>query len=200
MWDSPWGFSNGRVFYLDHFVILFTKSAERQPPTYRLQRLMQTLIVPILLFALGAAGLCVGLLVAGRLIGPRRSGRVKEMPYESGMDPIHDTRRRFDVRYHLVAIAFLIFDVELLFLYPWAVARTNPQGVESAIKAQVEQEFAPLGVSITAPAGAAPRNNEIVEQEVRSRILILFVSVMGFIGLIALGFIYDWRKGVFTWR
>ncbi len=44
------------------------------------------------------------------------------MPYESGMDPIHDARRRFDVRFHLVAIAFLIFDVELLFLYPWATA------------------------------------------------------------------------------
>ncbi len=44
------------------------------------------------------------------------------MPYESGMDPIHDTRRRFDVRFHLIAIAFLVFDVEVLFLYPWAVA------------------------------------------------------------------------------
>ena len=44
------------------------------------------------------------------------------MPYESGMDPVHDTRRRFDVRFHLLAIAFLVFDVELLFLYPWAVA------------------------------------------------------------------------------
>ena len=44
------------------------------------------------------------------------------MPYESGMDPVHDTRRRFDVRFHLVAITFLVFDVELLFLYPWAVA------------------------------------------------------------------------------
>src|SRR5207344_3422059 len=57
-----------------------------------------------------------------RMIGPSRAGAVKAMPYESGMDPIHDTRRRFDVRFHLVAIAFLVFDVELLFLYPWAVA------------------------------------------------------------------------------
>ncbi len=48
------------------------------------------------------------------------------MPYESGMDPIHDTHRRFDVRFHMVAIAFLVFDVELLFLYPWAVASAQP--------------------------------------------------------------------------
>ena len=57
-----------------------------------------------------------------RLFNPKRPGAVKRMPYESGMDPIHDTRRRFDVRFHLLAIAFLVFDVELLFLYPWAVA------------------------------------------------------------------------------
>ena len=56
-----------------------------------------------------------GLVVGAGLIGPnRRTSRVKEMPYESGMDPVHDTRRRFDVRFHLVAITFLVFDVELI--------------------------------------------------------------------------------------
>ena len=80
-------------------------------------------ILPVLLFVAIAAAVSVGLVVAAQLIGPRRSGAVKEMPYESGMDPVHDTRRRFDVRFHLVAITFLVFDVELLFLYPWAVAK-----------------------------------------------------------------------------
>ena len=69
-----------------------------------------------------------GLLVVSGLVGPHKNSRVKEMPYESGMDPIHDARRRFDVRFYLVAIAFLVFDVELLFLYPWAVASRNPAG------------------------------------------------------------------------
>ena len=55
------------------------------------------------------------------------------MPYESGMDPVHDTRRRFDVRFHLVAITFLVFDVELLFLYPWAEASRSPAGVDAAV-------------------------------------------------------------------
>ena len=132
---------------------------------------MQTLIVPILLFALGATLLCVGLLVVGRLLGPRRSGRVKEMPYESGMDPIHDTRRRFDVRYHLVAIAFLIFDVELLFLYPWAVASHNPEGIDAAVQ----------------------------QGWVSGRGLV-FAEVMVFIALLTAGFVYAWRKGVFQWR
>lgn len=94
---------------------------------------METLILPLLLFALLATLLAVGLLVAGSLVGPKRAGRVKEMPYESGMDPIHDARRRFDVRFHLVAVAFLIFDVELLFLYPWAVANKNPDGLAAVL-------------------------------------------------------------------
>ena len=90
-------------------------------------------ILPVLLFVAIAAAVSVGLVVVADLIGPRRSGAVKEMPYESGMDPVHDTRRRFDVRFHLVAITFLVFDVELLFLYPWAVASRSPAGLDAAV-------------------------------------------------------------------
>ena len=73
-------------------------------------------ILPVLLFVAIAAAVSVGLVVFAQLIGPKRPGAVKEMPYESGMDPLHDTRRRFDIRFHLVAITFLVVDVELLFL------------------------------------------------------------------------------------
>lgn len=90
---------------------------------------MESLVLPLLLFFFAAAGLAVGLLAVGSMLGPRRTSRVKEMPYESGMDPIHDARRRFDVRFHRIAVAFLVFDVELLFLYPWAVANKNPDGL-----------------------------------------------------------------------
>ena len=85
---------------------------------------MQTIqfAIPIFLFIVIATVQSVAMLLMGQLFGPSRNTAVKEMPYESGMDPIHDTRRRFDIRFHLVAIAFLVFDVELLFLYPWAVA------------------------------------------------------------------------------
>jgi NADH:ubiquinone oxidoreductase subunit 3 (subunit A) len=60
-------------------------------------------------------------LVLTHLIGPKKRTPVKLMPYESGMDPIGDARQRFDVKFYLTAILFLVFDVELLFLYPWAV-------------------------------------------------------------------------------
>jgi NADH-quinone oxidoreductase subunit A len=61
-------------------------------------------------------------IVLTQLVGPRRRTAVKLMPYESGMDPVGDARQRFDVKFYLIAILFLVFDVELLFLYPWAVA------------------------------------------------------------------------------
>ena len=52
---------------------------------------------------------------------PRKPTRIKQMPYESGMDPIGTARMQFDIKFYLIAILFLVFDVELLFLYPWAV-------------------------------------------------------------------------------
>src|SRR3982074_3577048 len=67
-------------------------------------------------------GLAATILVMTHLIGPRKNTAVKLMPYESGMDPIGDARQRFDVKFYLIAFLFLVFDVELLFLYPWAVS------------------------------------------------------------------------------
>ena len=77
---------------------------------------------PIFLYLLAILGFAVSALVVAHLLGPRRRTPVKQMPYESGMDPIGDARQKFDVRFYLVAILFLVFDVELLFLYPWAAS------------------------------------------------------------------------------
>ena len=101
---------------------------------------MDDLFFPAFLFIACALGLACTMYAAGRLIGPRRSGAVKEMPYESGMDPIHDARRRFDVRFHLVAITFLLFDVELLFLYPWAVASRHEAGIGGPLAVELRAD------------------------------------------------------------
>ncbi|REJ68288.1 MAG: NADH-quinone oxidoreductase subunit A [Planctomycetota bacterium] len=131
--------------------------------------------LPIFLFVLASGGLAVGMLFVGWLLGPKRTSAVKEMPYESGMDPIHDARRRFDIGFYLVAIAFLVFDVELLFLYPWAVASGGTgeevAGVDAAVQANL----------------------------VSSRELV-FAGIAVFFLLLVLGLVYDWRKGVFRWR
>jgi NADH-quinone oxidoreductase subunit A len=132
---------------------------------------MQPAILPILLFVAASTGLGLVLLAVGWVFGPRRNTAVKEMPYESGMDPIHDARRRFDIRFHLVAIAFLLFDVELLFLYPWAVANRHPEGIAQAV------------------------TDKLVDDR-----LLVFGEVMVFITLLAAGLVYIWRKGVLRWR
>jgi NADH-quinone oxidoreductase subunit A len=75
---------------------------------------------PVFLYLIAILGFAAGALVTAHLIGPNRRTPVKLMPYESGMDPIGDARQRFDVKFYLIAILFLVFDVELLFLYPWA--------------------------------------------------------------------------------
>jgi NADH-quinone oxidoreductase subunit A len=67
-------------------------------------------------------GFVITNLILAQVAGPRKKTMVKEMPYESGMDPVGDARQPFDVKFYLVAILFLVFDVELLFLYPWAVS------------------------------------------------------------------------------
>jgi NADH:ubiquinone oxidoreductase subunit 3 (subunit A) len=76
----------------------------------------------IFLYFLVILAVAGGAVVVPHLIAPRKRTPVKEMTYESGMDPIGDARQRFDVRFYLVAILFLVFDVELLFLYPYAAA------------------------------------------------------------------------------
>ena len=75
---------------------------------------------PILLLLVIAIGFAVGNLALSLLIGPSRSGPGKETTYESGMVPIGDTRQRFNVRFYIVAMIFLVFDVEIVFMYPWA--------------------------------------------------------------------------------
>jgi NADH-quinone oxidoreductase subunit A len=134
---------------------------------------MAPILLPILLLVICAVLLAVGMLTVGSLVGPKRSGAVKQMPYESGMDPIHDARRRFDVRFHLVALAFLIFDVELLFLYPWAVSTKSPDGLPHLMKEELLDTTGSW---------------------------LIFGEAMLFIGLLALGFVYAWRKGIFKWR
>ena len=122
------------------------------------------------------------------------------MPYESGMDPIHDTRRRFDVRFYLIAIAFLVFDVEILFLYPWAVASNGPLVAESSLPAtpiQPAQTNLERDIMTQAPLYGI---NGAIEKGFAGGRNIIFAGVAVFFALLALGFIYDWRKGVFQWR
>ena len=76
---------------------------------------------PILLFLVVAAGIGGVLLAIGAILGPRKPNDEKLSPYECGFEAFEDARMKFDVRYYLVAILFIIFDLEIAFLFPWAV-------------------------------------------------------------------------------
>ena len=127
-------------------------------------------LVPVLILVVVGVLAVGGMLALPYLAAPRRKTLVKQMPYESGMDPIGDARGRFDVRFYLVAVVFLLFDVELLFLYPWAVAAWSERGLEAA--------------SIAEPISTT----------------LVFIEVLVFIGLLGLAYVYAWRKGVFNWK
>ena len=116
--------------------------------------------LPILIFLVVAAGLAVVLLVLGTGIGHfftrSRNDRAKLSSYECGFEAFEDTRMKFDVRYYLVAILFIVFDLEIAFLFPWAVA-LNKIGLFGLVA---------MGV---------------------------------FLGILVVGFIYEWKKGALEW-
>ncbi len=112
--------------------------------------------LPILIF-IGVALVMGGVIIlAGRALGPHRPDDAKLAPYACGFEGFEDTRMKFDVRYYLVAILFIIFDLEIAFLFPWAVAL---------------QEIGLFG----------------------------FLSMMVFLGILVVGFIYEWKKGALEW-
>jgi NADH-quinone oxidoreductase subunit A len=120
---------------------------------------MQPLLLgylPILVFIV-IAGVIAVAMVGGSLLAARQKPYAEKLsPYECGFEPFDDARRRFDVRFYLVAILFIIFDLEVAFLFPWAVA------------------FGKLGATG-------------------------FWSMVVFLGVLTVGFAYEWKKGALEW-
>jgi NADH-quinone oxidoreductase subunit A len=85
--------------------------------------------LPLALHIVAALGIAVGMVVASYFVGRHRNYRVKLDPYECGMDPVGDARGRFSVRFYMVAMLFILFDVEAVFLLPWAVIFRRLPGI-----------------------------------------------------------------------
>lgn len=132
----------------------------------------------VFLLILLATITALGILVLSALVNPKRVGPRKHSTYESGMQPVGDTRRRFDVKFYVIAVLFLIFDVELLFFYPWALivfGLNAPAGPEQQIWAQAMRD-----------AGYTPA--------------FLVGGIGVFFALLLVGLVYEWRRGVFKWN
>ncbi|MFP4559732.1 MAG: NADH-quinone oxidoreductase subunit A [Thiohalorhabdus sp.] len=113
--------------------------------------------LPILVFLVLALLIGVVALAINRLAAPRNPDPEKLSPYESGFEAFEDARMRFDVRYYLVAILFIIFDLEIAFLFPWSV---------------VLDEMGATG----------------------------YVAMAIFLGILVIGFVYEWKKGALEWE
>ena len=113
--------------------------------------------LPVILFILVGVGVGVAPQALGFLLGPHRPDTAKNSPYECGFEAFEDARMKFDVRYYLVAILFILFDLEIAFLFPWAVALRE--------------------------IGAAG-----------------FWAMMVFLGILVVGFVYEWQKGALDWE
>ena len=113
--------------------------------------------LPVLIFIGIGIALGVGPIAIGYLLGPSKPYADKLSPYECGFDAFEDSRMKFDVRFYLVAILFIIFDLEIAFLFPWAI---------------VLNDIGMFG----------------------------FIAMAVFLGILVIGFIYEWKKGALEWE
>jgi len=113
--------------------------------------------LPVLIFLIVGLGFAAIMFIAGFLLSPKRPDSEKNSPYECGFEAFEDARMKFDVRYYLVAILFIIFDLEIAFFFPWAV---------------VLRDIGMFG----------------------------FLAMMVFLGILVVGFIYEWKRGALEWE
>tara|TARA_Y100001936_G_C15512298_1_gene378635 strand:- start:32 stop:400 length:369 start_codon:yes stop_codon:yes gene_type:complete len=112
---------------------------------------------PIMLFLFIAIGLSIGFIVLNFIFSPKNPDPEKLSAYECGFEPFNDSRMEFDVRFYLVAILFIIFDLEIAFLFPWAIS------------------LGTIG-------------------------LYGYLSMLVFLFILTIGFIYEWKKGALDWE
>jgi NADH-quinone oxidoreductase subunit A len=113
--------------------------------------------LPILVFIVIAGGIAIAMVGGSLLVARQKPYPEKVSAYECGFEPFDDARRRFDVRFYLVAILFIIFDLEVAFLFPWAVSL---------------KDIGWFG----------------------------FLSMVGFLAVLTVGFVYEWCKGALDWE
>jgi NADH-quinone oxidoreductase subunit A len=99
--------------------------------------------LPLLILVVIATGFAIIAVVGPSLLGPTKANKQKLEPYESGIIPFHDARRRFPVKYYLVAMLFILFDIEVIFIYPWAAIIRDLRDNYSTMLA-----LAPMGIFI----------------------------------------------------
>ncbi|MCG3136745.1 MAG: NAD(P)H-quinone oxidoreductase subunit 3 [Phycisphaerae bacterium] len=127
----------------------------------------------------------VVMVLLNHFLSPKRTGAIKESTYESGVPVVGSARRRFNVKFYIVAMIFLLFDVEVVILWPWATlfhqATTQPE------------QFSKTAMTVQdSPVWAMVQQGAVGKE-------FLLITLAIFIGVLLIGFIYEWKRGVFRW-
>ncbi|MDQ3249553.1 MAG: NADH-quinone oxidoreductase subunit A [Chloroflexota bacterium] len=132
---------------------------------------MAVAYLPLLILVIVATGFALLAMGAPQLLGPSRANKQKLEPYESGIIPFSDARRRFPIKYYLVAMLFILFDIEVVFFYPWA-----------AVMRQLRDGYVRAGYAFS------------------TSVLYTIVPVGFFLFILIVGLIYEWKKGALEWE
>jgi NADH-quinone oxidoreductase subunit A len=170
---------------------------------------MFPLIGYILLFVAVGAGFIVVNMLVGKLVRPDRPQQEKSTIYECGEPTIGSAWVQFDLRFYVVALLFVIFDVEVAFFFPWAVVFGNANTVAQASNADMDERqlesyrsaVNALSPNVAAPATGKPTEAEVNRNREAGKALgwIALWDILVFFGVLLVGFAYLWRRGDLQW-
>lgn len=160
---------------------------------------MPELVLLILIFLASGLTLLAGPLVAGLLVRPDRPSPEKGEVYECGEQPIGTAWVQFDLRFYVVALLFVIFDVELAFFFPWAVVfgsanRAADESLPAEVRVEAAKNLQPQGGPGASAAGIPPDADAA-----KSLARVAFADILVFFGVLLVGFAYLWRRGDLDW-
>lgn len=159
---------------------------------------MIDLILHLLLFVVGGVVLVLAPLLIGKLVRPTAPTREKDAVYECGEPTIGSSYVQFDIRFYVVALLFIIFDVELAFFFPWALifggaAQLADPHLSSAARVNLTDKLLSL------PAGTTTAETALAASDASRLAWVGFFDILVFFGVLLVGFAYVWKRGDLDW-
>lgn len=159
---------------------------------------MTEVVGHFLIFTVSAIGFLLAPLLLGKLVRPRLPNAEKDATYECGEPTIGSSYIQFDLRFYVVALLFIIFDVEVVFFFPWAaVFGTVMQLADSALPPEARRQLSEQ--LLTLPAGSLTSDQAIDAETALKLGWTAFVDVAAFFGILIVGFAYVWKRGDLDW-
>jgi NADH-quinone oxidoreductase subunit A len=159
---------------------------------------MTEVVGHFLVFTISAIGFLIVPLLLGKLIRPRLPNAEKDATYECGEPTIGSSYIQFDLRFYVVALLFIIFDVEVVFFFPWATVfgtamQLSDPNLQPVVRQQLSEQL------LTLPPGSLPADQAITAQSALTLGWTSFIDVAAFFAILLVGFAYVWKRGDLDW-